>query len=55
MTWGYHLDSLAFFELQAGLEKEFGVRLRQSDFSAPLKVGDMVRLVASRLESDAPA
>ncbi len=48
---GYHLDSLAFFELLNGLEKEFGVRLRLRDLAGPTRIRDVVLLVASRRKS----
>lgn len=52
---GYHLDSLAFCELQIKLEKEFGVRFRESDFSEPPTVRDVMCLVASGRKTEGPA
>jgi acyl carrier protein len=50
---GYHLDSLAFFELFTELEKEFGIQLIIKDFTkAPEPVvRDVIRLVARKLKS----
>lgn len=47
---GYQLDSLSFFEFFSRIEKEFGIRVKTRDFEFPPTVGDVVRLVASRLD-----
>jgi len=51
---GYHLDSLAFFELNIGIEKEFGMGLPGGAWKDVVTVGDVVRMVAARIRSRPP-
>ncbi|MDA0832981.1 MAG: acyl carrier protein [Planctomycetota bacterium] len=46
---GYHLDSLAFIELEARLEDEFGVRLVAIEHDGPVTVRDIVLVVKRSL------
>lgn len=60
---GYDLDSLAFFELETALEKEFDISIHSRDLTAlndgdvqhPPTVADILRLVASKLQEQAKA
>ena len=49
------LDSLAFIELQAALEEDWGVGIRDEDVERIYTVGDAVDYVNERLAEQEPA
>jgi acyl carrier protein len=50
---GYCLDSLAFFELVASVEKEFGVRIRDRELAGLITAADVASLIWRKVRASA--